>query len=181
MSKQLSLLPPAERAAGDLTSGALFGDGDNPSSIYRYLLWREWRVEPAGTRVGWIMLNPSKATAELDDPTIRRCMGFARAWGAKGIEVANIFALRATDPRKLKTHPAPRGPSNNDAILMMARRCPITIAAWGAHGALLGRGDEVRRMLSAEGISLHYLRLTAAGFPAHPLYLPGDLRPTRWP
>jgi len=73
---------------------------------YRYSLTRRWSPGPL---LGWVMLNPSRADALVDDPTIRRCVGFARRWGFAGIVVRNLYALRATDPRELSRHPAPVG------------------------------------------------------------------------
>lgn len=138
---------------------------------YRYELIRRWDVTLP--RVGWIMCNPSTADGEQDDPTIRRCIGFAKAWGYGAIMVRNLYALRATDPRELWRHPCPAGP-DNDSYLLEAVDEPITVCAWGVNGR---RGDAVINALSDAGAALHYLELTKAGIPKHPLYLRGDLRP----
>lgn len=158
-------------AAGCVRSAVL-----DPDGTYRYELRRVWA---AGPLCGWIMLNPSTADAEQDDPTIRRCMGFARSWGYAGIVVRNLYALRATEPRDLITHPRPVG-WDNDAYLMNAVDDPITVCAWGSRG---DRGDTVINALADAGANLHYLALTRAGKPRHPLYLPSALTPTpfaRW-
>lgn len=138
---------------------------------YRYELIRRW--DASLPRVGWIMLNPSTADASVDDPTIRRCIGFAKSWGYGGIVVRNLYALRATDPRELWKHPSPTGP-DNDTYLMESVDEPITVCAWGANGR---RGDAVINALSDAGAALHHLGLTKAGVPKHPLYLKSDLRP----
>lgn len=140
---------------------------------YRYELIRRWDVTLP--RVGWIMLNPSTADAEQDDPTIRRCIGFAKSWGYGGIVVRNLYALRATDPRALWNHPSPVGP-DNDSYLLDAVDDLVTVCAWGAHGR---RGDAVINALSDAGAALYHLGLTKAGKPRHPLYLKGDLTPIR--
>lgn len=142
----------------------------SPCGTYRYELRRTWGTGPV---CGWIMCNPSTADAEADDPTIRRCVGFARRWGYAGIVVRNLYALRATDPRELRRHPDPVG-SDNDAHLLDAVDDEITVCAWGVNGR---RGDAVINALADEGANLHYLAMTKAGVPKHPLYLRGDLEP----
>jgi hypothetical protein len=147
----------------------------SPCETYRYELRRTW--DPNQPTVGWIMLNPSTADATLDDPTIRRCVGFARRWGYGGIVVRNLFALRATDPRALRTHPDPVGPANDRHLLNGARGGDaLTICAWGAHGSLHGRDRAVLDLFDAF-VRVHHLGLTKAGHPRHPLYLPGAAEP----
>ncbi len=58
---------------------------------YRYLLWREW--DSQGKTVSFIMLNPSRADAEVNDPTITRCINFAKLWVYGRLEVVNLFAI----------------------------------------------------------------------------------------
>ena len=150
---------------------------------YRYQLVREW--EPADPRVLWIMLNPSTADGTEDDPTIRRCVGFAKAWGFGSIEVVNLFAFRATEPDDLmallRYGGDAIGPENDDHILEAAEACGIIIGAWGAHKSAGawdladGRAASVCRLLSRRDINC--LRITASGHPSHPLYLPGNLTP----
>jgi len=142
---------------------------------YRYTLWRRWSDE--GPQVMIIGLNPSTADAKSDDPTIRRCIRFAHDWGGGGLVVVNLFAYRATYPSDLKAQPAPIGPRNDLWIRRMAAQSQIVVAAWGNHGAWLDRADGVRRMLQGK---LSCLRLTSAGQPAHPLYLPARLFPRPW-
>ncbi len=166
-----------------LRGGATWGP-QGEASAYRYRLWRNLELsitERPLRSVGFVMLNPSTATAELDDPTIRRCIGFARAWGFERMNVVNIFALRSTDPRALYGSDVidAVGPMNDHAILETAHECEFLVAAWGCHGKLNGRGEAVRNLLAAH--DLRVLRLTRGGFPAHPLYLPSALVPSPWP
>jgi len=141
---------------------------------YRYRLWRRW--DRSGPVVAFVMLNPSTADAFHDDPTIRRCIGFARSWGFGGIEVVNLFALRATDPRKLQRARDPVGRLNDDAIRRATGRARMVIAAWGLRGR--DRAKRTRRLIGHE---VYVLRLTQAGHPTHPLYLPKNLCPRQWP
>jgi hypothetical protein len=142
---------------------------------FRYALWRRWA--PAGPWVMLVGLNPSTADARRNDPTIRRCIGFARDWGYGGVWVLNLFAFRATDPRDLKAASDPIGPRNDAWLRRIAGRCERVVAAWGNHGRLLDRSEAVRAMLGAR---LSVIRLNAGGEPAHPLYLPKTLRPVDW-
>lgn len=145
--------------------------------VYRYELRRTW--DPLRGAVRWIMLNPSTADARTDDRTIGRCIGFTRAWGYGAIIVHNLFALRATDPRALRSHPDPIGP-DNEAHLLGYTDAMMTVCAWGTGGALHGRGPAVAAALHQGGEPLHRLGVTAAGHPLHPLYLPARARPQPW-
>jgi hypothetical protein len=133
---------------------------------YRYTLWRVWNT--ALPRVAFILLNPSTADAKLDDPTVRRCVGFARAWGFGSLELVNLFAYRATHPRELKTAPDPVGPANDDTILQAVSSAQLIVVGWGTHGGLYGRDRAVLRLLPD---SICSLGATRDGFPRHPLYL----------
>lgn len=140
---------------------------------YRYKLAREWnRSRPTLT---FIMLNPSTADATLDDPTIRRCIGFAHGNEFGGLHVFNLFAFRATDPMQMKAADDPVGPDNDTHIMTAlttaaATNSPI-IAAWGVHGAYNGREAEVRRLSLECGVKLMCLGSTKGGHPRHPLYV----------
>lgn len=154
-----------------LAFGASSGAEFSPCNTYRYSLSRWWSSHPvAGRCCLFVMLNPSTADATADDPTIRRCIGFARSWGFDGLEVVNIFALRSTDPRTLYAHPEPIGPRNDEVIAESACFAGRVVCAWGNHGRLLGRGAEVLASLVAAGIQPWCFRLTRAGQPEHPLY-----------
>jgi hypothetical protein len=121
----------------------------------------------------FVGLNPSTADETLDDPTIRRCIGFAKDWGYSGLCMTNLFAFRATDPAKMLAAQDPVGPDNDKVLQELAQNAGVVVAAWGTHGAHLKRDAHVRSLLTR----LHCLRLTKAGFPGHPLYLPKNLTP----
>jgi hypothetical protein len=139
---------------------------------YRYGLIRRWSEAPA---LLVVMLNPSTADAELDDPTIRRCLGFARRDGYGAIIVLNLYAYRATDPKALLTCDDPVGPKNDGYLFRhlwaaKLQQRPV-LAAWGVHGAT-GRVAEVLAL--APGVDWRCLGTTKAGSPRHPLYVRGD-------
>ena len=141
---------------------------------YRYALWRVW--EPAEPWVLFIGLNPSTADETSDDATIRRCMGFAKAWGYGGMAVANLFGVRSTDPKQLPMIPDPIGPQNDDWLTRLYAGAEITLAAWGAGGKFLDRGEAVAAKLG----SLHCLGRTMCGQPRHPLYMPARSKPEKF-
>ncbi len=159
---------------GDAASEARYSDCET----YRYDLTRVWDSE--GERVAFIMLNPSKATEAQNDPTIERCERRARALGFGGFRAVNIFALRETDPKKLRAHPAPQGPENDRAVAEACEWADVIVAGWGAHGDHLGQGEAMRRVLRATGRPVHCLGLTKAGHPRHPLYIAYATRPEPW-
>ena len=161
----------------------------SPCGRYRYWLERQFDIISDLPMV-MVMLNPSTADETKDDPTIRRCLGFAKAAGCGRLIVVNLFALRATDPRQLWRDGVkdPIGEENDDYI---RRACQSAfschgepgaiVAAWGGHGNYMQRGEAVRGIIESEGRNPLVLRLTKGGQPAHPLYLPGRLTPIRWP
>lgn len=199
MARQLEMLRPDAAAAPSkyVCSGARIStDGK-----YRYKLWREWRGshdpkhwrwlgakdgagEPLGEPLSvlFVMLNPSTADGEQDDPTIRRCIGFARHWNYERMEVVNLFAYRATSPRDLFAAKA-RGEDvigwqNQECFQDMVADAGIIVCAWGANAdGLEYHVEEVRGWL------LHYgdkpqlaLGFTKSGHPKHPLYVPLDAK-----
>lgn len=146
---------------------------------YRYLLSRVW--DRALPKRLYIMLNPSTADGEDDDPTIRRCTGFAVLHGFGGYDVVNLYALRATDPSTVAKHPTPVGPENDDWIMRTARDAGEVVAAWGAQPFLRARGRTVTQGLLRAGIRLRALGApTAAGHPRHPLFLPYNAELRDW-
>lgn len=147
----------------------------SPCRTWRYALWRTW--EPSAPYAMFIGLNPSTADEIENDPTVTRCIGYARTWGYGGLCMANLFAYRDTDPRGMKAAPDPVGPKNDERLSQLAGTAGVVVAAWGTHGVHQGRDRVVRARL---GGVLHYLKLTKFGHPQHPLYLRADLMPTRW-
>lgn len=148
----------------------------SPCRHYRYVLWRDWGsglLLPSKGTAMFIGLNPSTADEIQDDPTVRRCINFARSWGYGRLCMANIFSYRATDPKVMKLVEDPIGAENNDFLIRVASEAAIIIAAWGVHGVHRNRGIEVSRMLPA----MYCLRQTKHGHPQHPLYLPSQLQP----
>lgn len=176
---------------------------------YRYRLWREWRRHPlpsqwdmwtdeagkpivdgTGEQLGepkscvFIMLNPSTADGAQDDPTIRRCVGFASAFGYDRLEVLNLFAYRATNPKELlelNDSDDPVGPSNRaafDHVLDGAFPVGTIICAWGCHGAHLGQDETALGWIGDR--KRFALGLTKDGHPKHPLYLPASASRVRF-
>lgn len=139
--------------------------------LYRYELRKIW--QPKNGWVCWIMLNPSTADANIEDPTIRRCMGFAEKWGYGGITVGNIFAYRATNPKDMLAADDPIGPENNSYLKSLSEEAALTVCAWGNLGTYGGRYHGILKFFS----NPHHLGLTTSGQPKHPLYLRGNLKP----
>lgn len=143
--------------------------------LYRYWLLRRW--DPGLPTAGFIMLNPSTADHEFDDPTIRKCVEFARTWGCGGIEVVNLFALRATDPKELGRFKGDVVGLDNDLnIGDVLTRCKPLVAAWGNNvpRKLLDRVAAVKRIMVEAGRPVHCLKKNQNGSPGHPLYIKGD-------
>ena len=155
-------------------STAIYSDCEK----YRYALTREW--DEAGKKVLFVMLNPSTATEVQNDPTVERCERRARALGFGAFRVTNIFAWRDTDPRNMRAASDPTGPANDATILAGVDWADTVVAAWGTHGAHLGRGPFVTEMLRKSGQPLHSLGLTKDGHPKHPLYISYSQQPVLW-
>jgi hypothetical protein len=147
--------------------GAIF----DVNARYRYSLWRTWSVYYP--RIVFVLLNPSTADEQRNDPTIRRCMGFARAWSFGSIEVVNLFAYRATDYRALFKADDPIGEENYRFLLQAVERCSTIVLGWGNRGTLLGRNRQVIQLLNRRN-DVYCLGTTKDGQPRHPLYLKGD-------
>jgi hypothetical protein len=160
----------------------------SPCEKYRYRLERQWAVRDAwgGQRsCVFIMLNPSTADGGNDDPTIRRCVGFAQSLGFGRMDVVNLFAYRATNPKQLLAlnhSDDPVGVQNQEAVesACNAQDCGMIIAAWGSHGGHIGQDKTVLGWIHRPHL-VHSLGLTKDGQPRHPLYLRADSKPFRFP
>jgi hypothetical protein len=152
---------------------AVFSDDE----AYRYILARG---DVNAKTVNWVLLNPSTATEDINDPTITRCIKYAERWGYGGVFITNIFALRSTDPKNLYNSTDPVGTFNDTYIRWCAGQSELIVAGWGSHGKLRGRGGEVARLLHNVRKRPKCLKMTKAGHPGHPLYLKANLRPQPW-
>lgn len=158
----------------------------SPCRRYRYTLRRTW-ANPRGLATGrvvtWILLNPSTADETQDDPTIRRCKYYAKAWGFDGLIIVNAYGLRSTDPKGLWKVEDPNGPENDAAILGACRESAVAyngksvgrvVCGWGAN-LRNDRRDALAKLLA--DVDLSALKVNANGSPAHPLYQRSDVVP----
>lgn len=167
---------PLDMPMGPVISNAVISDDEQ----YRYVLTRRWTDH--GTPVVFVMLNPSTADAFEDDPTIRRCIGFAKALGGTSLVVVNLYAYRATKPTDLWKADDPVGPDNDHWLqrefAIAAYLDSPLIAAWGAHA----RADRVKEVMAMPGAErFRAYGRNKGGSPKHPLYLKGDSPLTAYP
>lgn len=145
---------------------------------YRYTLARTWGDGPIAV---WVMLNPSTADAEVDDPTIRKCIKFSKREGMGGLSVVNLFGYRSPDPKRLSEVEDPIGPLNRDIVRIETSNAGLVIAGWG-RGVEKVKKDI--RSLALESdllkIPMKCLGTTKAGHPRHPLYLRDDTPLVDW-
>ncbi|UZD90961.1 DUF1643 domain-containing protein [Cognatishimia activa] len=159
---------------GDAASEAVYSECET----YRYALTRVW--DEQRPKLLFIMLNPSKATEEQNDPTIERCERRARALGFGAFRATNIFALRETDPHAMRKHPEPEGSCNASVLLAACNWADQILAAWGVHGAHRNQGPMIRDRLWQSGHTLYQFGLTKDGHPRHPLYVAYAQKPELW-
>ncbi len=157
-----------------MSDGIVRGATFSPCMRYRYTLTRVWDEDKP--RVLFILLNPSVADAEKDDPTNRRGMGFARSWSLGACVFVNLFAFRTPDPKVMRAEAEPVGPDNDLHIVEQAQLADKVVIAWAVGGQHLGRDLAVMRMLRNNGFN-DLWRLgkpTRGGHPRYPLYLRAD-------
>jgi hypothetical protein len=142
---------------------------------YRYYLSRNWGGD--GKVVTFIGLNPSKADAKQNDPTVVKCIRFAKSWGATKLLIVNLFAYRSSSPRDLLRVENPIGADNDAWIRRAVEEADIIVAAWGNNGNYLGRANEIAKRFDGKLQALH---LTKQGMPGHPLYIPADKKLVRF-
>lgn len=140
---------------------------------FRYRLTRKWGE---GKPLVFVMLNPSTADAQIDDATIRRCLGFAMSHGFNAIDVVNLFAYRATKPTDLKAAGYLVGPLNDSYIREAVTQGGKVVLAWGDNGRDLDRSAEVTQLIRSLGIQPYVLKKTTKGIPSHPLMLRSDCK-----
>lgn len=157
---------------------------------YRYRLDRRWPAQAKNkTRrqagkisssskpdpwVTFIMLNPSRADATCDDPTLRACMQFAQRWQYQALSVVNLFGYRTPHPTVLKTVEDPIGPENDAHVITAVKQAETVVLAWGNWGTVLGRDRAILTRLRPYAHKLHCLVLNQSGQPKHPLYIKRD-------
>lgn len=152
----------------------------SPDYRYRYALWRDTGALGAEGTVLFVGLNPSTADETADDPTIRRCIRFARDWGYARLAMANAYAFRSTDPAGLADAEDPVGPENDAWLQKLAGGCEERIAAWGASEHLTAEREERLLHILTYGRSWginNCLGQTQKLRPLHPLYLRASTRP----
>lgn len=149
-----------------IESGAEFSD----CRTYRYVLWRKWNWQGYANQLMFIGLNPSTADEAKDDPTVRRCIRFAKDWGFGGVLMLNVFAFRATNPRDMKAAADPVGPANDEAFGYRRTQVGLIVAAWGTYCP----PERAHTVCRAIGKPIHCLGRTKDGSPRHPLYLRAD-------
>jgi hypothetical protein len=163
-----------------LAGSAIYGGANGE---YRYTLSRTW--DPSLADVLVVMMNPSTAGERTNDPTVAKVTKMAARWwgGAFGtLYVGNVFAYRATDQSALGKVADPIGPENDRYLVAMAAVAKLVVFAYGQPkvARLRSRGLTVARMLRANGVQPHVLRLSQDGTPWHPLYLPDNTGPLPW-
>ena len=141
---------------------------------HRLQLWREW--DSNLPKVLFIMLNPSTADHEQDDPTLRRCIDFAKQWGYGGLYIGNLYSLRAADPKTLVKVSKFNHRDNYKHIVSIALQCQLVVCAWGNYPIIkkLGIPLNIFKQLNQK---LHCIALSKTGTPKHPLYLKKSLTP----
>lgn len=149
------------------------------SRQYRYCLTRSWS-NTNNKQVTFIMLNPSKADAQKDDPTIRACLQFAKSWKYTQLNVVNLFAFCTSQPSDLKVNSNPIGPENNRYLLASTSSAQQVILAWGNEGIFLNRAQAVMQLLQPYWYKLYYLKRNRSGQPGHPLYIKRTTAPRPW-
>lgn len=149
------------------------GAAISADGLYRYRLWRRW--DDLLPLMVWVMLNPSTADGTTDDPTIRKCIGFAKANHCGGITVVNLFAFRATDPKQLPKVADPVGPENDQYIVWSCcgPERAVVVAAWGTNLFARTQASRVRKIIHDNCTrELQCFGASKTGQPYHPLYLP---------
>jgi len=153
-----------------INSDAIF----SKDRIYRYVLIREWDLDKPSLTI--VSLNPSTADEKKNDPTVTRCIGFAKKWGFGKLLMANIFAFRATLPKDLFNSKNPVGDKNDYWIKKLSEEGNKVVLAYGNHGNFKNRHDEILKMIE----NPYCIKKSKTGMPSHPLYLKYTKKPIRY-
>ena len=145
---------------------------------FRYSLTRIW--DHGGSKLLYILLNPSKATEKLSDPTLARCQTRALLLGYKQFRICNLFAFRSTSPKLLKITPHIKGSHNDKIIRKSILWADSIICSWGSLGTFQNRSSEVLKLLKKSNKSLYHLGLTKNRQPKHLLYISFNVSPKKW-
>lgn len=152
----------------------------------RWTLERIWTPTPSPYTLRicvFIMLNPSSADASNDDPTVGRCVAFAKSWGYDGLRIVNLVSYRSTKPAHMHTWFVRQllpDLHEHARVALFACQRPDVAKVVVAHGVLPAfmRKHAYFTLSSIQKYrNLHAIKLNGDGSPAHPLYLKGDLRP----
>jgi hypothetical protein len=136
---------------------------------YRYLLRRTWDHDKP--RALFVMLNPSTADADIDDPTIRSCIRLCKSLDYGSFEVVNLFAWRATDPKELSFVSEPIGEKTDPIMEAAVNRCDMIICGWGKNEFAKERARMVATSLRSFRPALFCFGKNKDGSPKHPLYI----------
>ena len=179
MNEQLTIELSDEALNPRLRVGAVIASAFlSECKKYRYSLTRIW--DESKPKVMFVMLNPSTADGTQDDPTIRRCIGFAKSWGYGGMHVCNLFAYRATDPKELLKVDNPFGDQNIWVTRKLVEEVEIVVCAWG-NKPILDKFQNLSTFLLLHYCheKQHYIEMSKDGIPKHPLYLKSNLKPVK--
>lgn len=153
----------------DVSSGAQFSDCRN----YRYGLWRKWNADLPN--IMFIGLNPSTASENMDDPTIRRVKRFAKDWGYGGVYMCNLFGIISAYPKVLTTCADPVG-ENDKWLTFFSCYCRDILFAWGNFKESKERANKVIQFFP-DAVCLGF---NANGTPKHPLYVSAATTPVKF-
>lgn len=142
--------------------------------IHRYALIREWDLKKPSLMI--VSLNPSTADEKRNDPTIQRCIGFARKWGFGKLFVTNLFSFRATSPKDLFNSKNPVRDKNDYWIRKLSKKADKTVLAYGNHGKFKNRHEEILKIIK----NPYCIKKSKMGMPMHPLYLKYIKKPIKF-
>ena len=153
-----------------INSNAIFSE----DRTHRYALIREWDLNKPSLMI--VALNPSSADEKTDDPTIRRCIGFAKKWGFGKLIVTNLFSFRTSSPKNLFNSKNPIGNKNDFWLKKLSKEVDMVVLAYGNHGKFNNRHNEILKIIK----NPHCIKKAKTGMPMHPLYLKYTKKPIRF-